>query len=265
MAVATANRAEHLETFYAAARIEAAIVNLDLAAGVGALHAAIDTSDAKAVVCEDTVAKDIATAVRRIGKRWRPTVVVAGPEFEATLASAAPAMEWAPPYELDPALAALPDPSPRTLVAAALVRDSGFRAAISALWEGGLVVLVPGRRVTAKELWRAASAHRVHTLVIEGERFAWALAHELHSLGDELDLGSLRTILSPDAAIHDETRAELTRALPDVQIVAPEISVQRGERPRTRARRSNVPCASTRASTTAMSSRSTSTAHCTAS
>jgi acyl-CoA synthetase (AMP-forming)/AMP-acid ligase II len=88
VAIDLPNRAEYLETFYAALVLGCVPVNANFRYTADEVHYVLDNSDAAAVVHTRDVAKSVAAAAKRIPKPWRPLALEVGETYEAALSAA---------------------------------------------------------------------------------------------------------------------------------------------------------------------------------
>jgi fatty-acyl-CoA synthase len=98
VAIDLVNRPEYLETFWAALFLGAVPVNVNYRYGAKEIEYLLDDADAKVVVTEAAYLADVRKAARRLGtrlgKRFRPTVLEVGAEYERALGAASPDGEW---------------------------------------------------------------------------------------------------------------------------------------------------------------------------
>lgn len=94
VAIDLLNRAEYLETFYAALALGCAPVNINFRYGVKETNYVVDDCDAKVVIHEPELAEVVTKAVRQIRKRWRPFTLERGKAYEAAIAGASVDGPW---------------------------------------------------------------------------------------------------------------------------------------------------------------------------
>ena len=175
------NCIEYVETFLATRKLHGVPLGVDPASGADALHAAIDGSDARVVVCAPATAPTVHTAIRRIPKRWRPTVVEIGPQYEHGIAAATPPADWEieiPTADdliaiatLD-ASAATVDRAVTLLPVAPLAQGDGFAELLGVLSNKGRAVFVDSPVFDPDLVWRTVEQEGVAALTINGDEFA---------------------------------------------------------------------------------------------
>ncbi len=94
VAIDLTNRNEYLETFYAALKLGCVPCNVNFRYQVDEVHYLFDNSDAKACVHGPEFTAVVRDAASRIDEATRPSLLEAGPDYEAALASAPPTSEW---------------------------------------------------------------------------------------------------------------------------------------------------------------------------
>lgn len=97
---------------------------------------------------------------------------------------------------LDPAVLAARPPGPTTLLACPLMHATALSNAFSTLSAGGTVVLLPGERFDAAQLWDTVDERSTDAVVIVGDAFARPLLAELNAAPERWSLESLRVMHS---------------------------------------------------------------------
>ena len=95
----------------------------------------------------------------------------------------------------------------RLLPASPLMHGTGLLTALSALFGGGSVVTLTGRKFDAHELWQAVESKQVNVLAIVGDVFGRPMADALDE--KSYDLSSLRMIISSGVMFSPETKERL--------------------------------------------------------
>ena len=95
----------------------------------------------------------------------------------------------------------------RLLPASPLMHGTGLLTALSALFNGGSVVTLAGRKFDAHELWQAVESKQVNVLAIVGDVFARPMADALDE--KSYDLSSLRMIISSGVMLSLEIKERL--------------------------------------------------------
>jgi 3-oxocholest-4-en-26-oate---CoA ligase len=95
VAIDLTNRPEYLETFYAALKLGCVPVNVNFRYQANEVHYLLDNSDAKVLVHGPEFTDVVTTAAHRIPEQHRPALLEVGPDYEAAIAGAPPASEWA--------------------------------------------------------------------------------------------------------------------------------------------------------------------------
>jgi 3-oxocholest-4-en-26-oate---CoA ligase len=123
--------------------------------------------------------------------------------------------EWASLAEC--VAAVRPTPS-RLLPCAPLMHGASQWAALGSLCEGNTVVF-PARpeQFAASTVLEAVERHRVKTLTIVGDAFAYPLVEEVEK--QRWDVSSLRFLVSGGAALHDNCRNRLQQLVPSLRII----------------------------------------------
>jgi 3-oxocholest-4-en-26-oate---CoA ligase len=228
VAIVLPNCPEYVETFLATRKLHGVPLGMALGSGADALHAMIDASDAKAVVCSPAMARTVHTAIRRIPKRWRPTVVEVGPLYERGIAGATPPSEWEieVPSADDLIAIATHDVSSGStatgvtlLPASPLAQGDGFAEVLKVLSSRGRVVFVDSPVFDPRLVWQAVAQEGVATLTIGGDAFARPLLAALPAATGGHPLTTLRTISSPGAPLSRDVAIALQAALPGVTIL----------------------------------------------
>jgi acyl-CoA synthetase (AMP-forming)/AMP-acid ligase II len=96
VAIDVTNRAEYLESFYAALKLGCIPVNVNFRYRANELHYLLENSDAKVLVHHPAFAKTAKQAAKRIAKPWRPLLLEVGEPYERAVAASAPTQEWTP-------------------------------------------------------------------------------------------------------------------------------------------------------------------------
>ena len=227
VAVVLPNCPEYLEVFLAARKLRAAPLGVGVTAGVDELHAVLDRSDARVVVCADTTADAVRAAVRRIPKRWRPKIVEIGEPYEATIAAATPPVDWELEIPTADDLIAIAEldasanrESPDTAVLAVgpfAVGDS-FGELLGVLGRKGRAVFLDPPTFDADRVWDTVEREHVVKLVIDGDVQARPLLAAL-SPGDAAGLTALTSITSASAPMSSDVAAALATVLPRVTLL----------------------------------------------
>jgi acyl-CoA synthetase (AMP-forming)/AMP-acid ligase II len=109
-------------------------------------------------------------------------------------------------------LVALPTPP--------LMHVSAHWMALSTLYGGGTIVIMPGGRFDPIEIWRLVGESRVNVLVIVGDAMARPLLDTLTSAPpDTFDTSSLFVVGSGGAVLSPSTKDRLAEVLPSVMVV----------------------------------------------
>jgi acyl-CoA synthetase (AMP-forming)/AMP-acid ligase II len=109
-------------------------------------------------------------------------------------------------------LVALPTPP--------LMHVSAHWMALSTLYGGGTIVVMPGGRFDPIEIWRLVGESRVNVLVIVGDAMARPLLDTLTSAPpDTFDTSSLFVVGSGGAVLSPSTKDRLAEVLPSVMVV----------------------------------------------
>lgn len=226
VAIVLPNSLEYVETFLATRKVLGVPLGLDPAAGGAVLHAAIDGSDARVVICSHALAPTLRTALRRIPKRWRPEILEIGPPYEEAIAAATPPAEWdleAPTADdliaiaMHDASSADVEPVTTLLPAAPLARGDGFAELLGVLTRTGRVVFVDPPTFDPHLVWQAVEREGVDALTIDGDTFARPLLAALAGSSPT----SLRTIRSSDAPLSRDVAVALETALANVEEIGP--------------------------------------------
>lgn len=114
---------------------------------------------------------------------------------------------------LDPSVLAARPPGPVTLLACPLMHATALSNAYSTLAAGGTVVLLPGDRFDAAELWDTVDARQVQSVVIVGDAFARPMLAELEAQPNRWSLTSLRVIHSAGVMWSHDVKDGLFRHL----------------------------------------------------
>ena len=107
----------------------------------------------------------------------------------------------------------------RSLPASPFMHGTAHWMAFAALYGGGTVVVNTDRGLDPMSLWRQVEAERVTFLTIVGDAFARPLVDALSDHGTELDLSTLRVILSGGAILSPTVKEALAEALPGAIVV----------------------------------------------
>ncbi|MBI2169706.1 MAG: acyl-CoA synthetase [Actinobacteria bacterium] len=107
----------------------------------------------------------------------------------------------------------------RSLPASPFMHGTAHWMAFTALFAGGTVVISPDRRFDPIRLWRLVEQERVTFLTIVGDAFARPMIDALREHGDELDVSSLRVILSGGAVLSPSVKEDLAERLAGTLIV----------------------------------------------
>jgi fatty-acyl-CoA synthase len=99
IAIDLQNAPEYLETFFAALKLGCVPVNVNYRYLADEVHYVVDNADAKAVVHGRQFSDTVKKALKRIQKPWRPFTLETGERYEAALAAAPSAQEWAPAHQ----------------------------------------------------------------------------------------------------------------------------------------------------------------------
>ncbi len=83
VAIDLLNRPEYLETFAAALLLGCVPVNVNYRYGPTETGDVIDDSDAKIVIHEPDLASTVKKGIAKIGKKWRPSMLARGADYEA--------------------------------------------------------------------------------------------------------------------------------------------------------------------------------------
>ncbi len=259
VAISLTNRPEYLETFFAALLVGAAPANLNYQYGTEELAYVLRDCRAAAVVCHADARDPVAAAVAVHGDARLVLTVDDDYEAALAAASSAPSAHrpsgddrlllytggttgrpkgvvWrVEDYYLQGWEAARPGTTPpgpehairsgkraaTLLPASPLVHATALGMATSTLNGGGTVVLRDDHGLDAPALWHLVARDRVEVLSIVGETFARPLLHALDedpSTG-ELDLTSLRAIVSSGMAFSITSKRALLAHLPGLRIV----------------------------------------------
>ncbi len=234
--IALPNCLEYVETFLATRKVHGVPLSVDPGAGLDALRVAIDGTDARVVACSPGIQHTVHTAIRRIPKRWRPTVLEVGPNYEEDIATASPPAEWEIEIPTADDLIAIAthdassatgDPGITLLPAAPLAQGDGFAEVLGVLSSKGKVVFVDAPVFDAGSVWRTVEREGVVALTIDGDRHARQLLAALPAGPGVHALTSLRTIRSSDLPLGHDVAAALEAALPDVNVVGPIETIER--------------------------------------
>ena len=181
VAVVLPNCLEYLEAFLATRKLRGVPLGVGPGSGADACRSIIDASDAKVVVCSPALARTVHIAIRRIPKRWRPSVVEVGPLYERAIAGATPPSEWEieVPSADDLIAMATYDVSSGSvetrmtlLPVAPLADGDGFAEVLRALSRKGRVVFVDSPIFDPRLVWLEVEKEGVVTLTIGGDAFA---------------------------------------------------------------------------------------------
>jgi acyl-CoA synthetase (AMP-forming)/AMP-acid ligase II len=248
VAISLGSDAEALEALYATLMLGGAPVVLSDDLDVDTTHAVVDRSDAKVVVHGPGRTKQIRTAVRRIGKRWRPLLLEIGDHYERVIHGAPPAGEWRPQHaategvlllaagpaapgamlvwdeaELVDALRASLDASPRGARVLSLVpvtQTAGCFTALRTLLAGGTVVLEHLEPFEASAVWDAVDRDDVEVVSGVGRAAMRSLIEALSESTGRWQLAQLRLLVS-SVVMDAVTRNALAQALPSVELREP--------------------------------------------
>jgi fatty-acyl-CoA synthase len=227
VAIVLPNSQEYVETFLATRKLHGVPLGSDPGIGAGALHAAIDGSDARVVVCSHAMAQTLRPGIRRIPKRWRPKVLEVGPQYEEGIATATPPAEWdieAPSADdliaiaMHDASSATLDPGTTVFPVAPLARGDGFAEVLGVLSGKGKVVFVDSLTFDPHLVWQAVDHEAVDTLILNGDEQARPLLVALPAAVGGRAPVSLRTIRSSDAPLSHDVAVALETALPAVKV-----------------------------------------------
>ena len=223
------NCLEYVEVFLATRKLHAVPLGLDPGSGADVIGTAIDGSDARVVVCSHAMAQTLHPAIRRIPRRWRPTVVEVGPQYEHGITTATPPAEWeieVPSADDLIAIAthdasAVPVERAITLLPVApLAQGDGFAEVLGVMSGKGRIVFVDSPGFDPRLVWQTVEREGVVALTINGDSSARPLLAALPAVLGGPSPTSLRTIRSSDAPLGRDVAVALEAALPDVTIVA---------------------------------------------
>jgi 3-oxocholest-4-en-26-oate---CoA ligase len=226
VAIVLPNCPEFLEVFLAARKLGSIPFGVDVHADAAALHAAIDGSDAKVVVCPPDLATEVRAGVRRIPKRWRPLVVETGADYERAIATARPLDEWdveTPTADDLIAIAAHAVAAPSderattALFTSPLAGGEAFGELLVVLLAHGCVVFTDPPEFDARRVWDTVERERVDVLTVDGDAQARPLLATVPAGSGSPP--SLRTLTSPGAPIGAEVAAGLRAVFPGISIV----------------------------------------------
>lgn len=248
VAISLGSEPEVLEVVHATLMLGGAPVVLAADLDIDATHAIVDRSDAKVLVHRPDRAKQIRTAVRRIGKRWRPQLLEVGEPYERVIVGAPPVPEWRPERattegllllgagaqapgamlvwdeaELVVALRASLDANlrgARVLSLVPLTHTQGLFTALRTLLAGGTVVLAELEPFDASAVLDVADHDDVEVLSVTHAAALRALAGALSAEPRRWPLARLRLIVSA-VALDDMERSTLAAALPSVELREP--------------------------------------------
>ncbi len=258
VAIALANTSEYLEVFYASLKLGCVPVNVDVRQATTAIHAILDHSDAKVVVHAVEDATTIRTAVKRIGRPWRPKAFSVGDGYERAIAGAPSSAEWQPvggapddlvviysdastvpptalmwrSADLADALrssteSGRADGTPAIVMPVApLTHTLGLFGACRPLVSGGSVVLVRVDPFDRLAVWDAVERERVVVLELPSDGSAAKLADTLDSEPRRWELSSVE-IVTCAGRLGETTKRRLAAHLPHADIREPRASQSR--------------------------------------
>src|SRR5574341_124346 len=105
------------------------------------------------------------------------------------------------------------------LPAAPLMHGAAQWAALIGLYQGGKVVLAPGKRFDPHLIWRLVAEEKVNSIAIVGDAMARPLAEALAEPGVSYDLSSLRVIGSGGAMFTEGVKDQLRAKLPAIVLM----------------------------------------------
>lgn len=105
------------------------------------------------------------------------------------------------------------------LPACPLMHGTGLVTAMSALAEGGTVVLLPSPVFDPVELWTVVDRNRVEQIIIVGDSFAKPMLQVLDQDPGRFDLGSVKNIASSGVMWSVEVKQGLLRHIPSAALL----------------------------------------------
>jgi acyl-CoA synthetase (AMP-forming)/AMP-acid ligase II len=105
------------------------------------------------------------------------------------------------------------------LPAAPLMHGAAQWAALIGLFQGGKIVLTPGKRFDPDLVWRLVGQEQVNSMAIVGDAMGRPLAEALEAPGADYDTSSLRVIGSGGATYSEGVKAQLRARLPGVVLM----------------------------------------------
>jgi acyl-CoA synthetase (AMP-forming)/AMP-acid ligase II len=120
---------------------------------------------------------------------------------------------------LDQVAEHLPTDPPVHLPAAPLMHGAGSITSMSALSQGGTVVLLPSRTFSAAEMLDAIENERVRTVTITGDAIGRPLAEALDAEPGRWDLSTVTYIVSSAVAFSAEVKQRIGAHAPHVSLV----------------------------------------------
>lgn len=105
------------------------------------------------------------------------------------------------------------------LPAAPLMHGAAQWAALIGLYQGGKVVLAPGKRFDPHQIWRLVAEEKVNSIAIVGDAMARPLAEALAEPGVSYDLSSLRVVGSGGAMFTEGVKDQLRARLPGIVLM----------------------------------------------
>ncbi|MEU7811745.1 AMP-binding protein [Pseudonocardia sp. NPDC049154] len=113
----------------------------------------------------------------------------------------------------------LPDPAPVHLAACPLMHGAGSITSMSALSQGGTVVLLPSRSFSAVEMLETVEAEGVWTIAITGDAIARPLVEALEADPRRWSLDTVRYIVSSAVAWSTEVKERILAQVPGLRLV----------------------------------------------
>jgi acyl-CoA synthetase (AMP-forming)/AMP-acid ligase II len=105
-------------------------------------------------------------------------------------------------------------PGPRHLAAAPLMHGTGQFAAMTALFAGGSIATMPGRRFDAVELLDTVARLQIKSFAMVGDAMGKPILGALDAEPDRWDVSSMRVITTSGVMCSAETKAGLLRHMP---------------------------------------------------
>ena len=105
------------------------------------------------------------------------------------------------------------------LPAAPLMHGAAQWAALIGLFQGGKIVLTPGKKFDPDLVWRLVGEEQVNSMAIVGDAMGRPLAEALEAPGAGYDTSSLRVIGSGGATYSEGVKAQLRARVPNVVLM----------------------------------------------